>query len=102
VIRSHLHADDLGPSGECLTTGGTELGGGVLVWAAGENVGDLIVGGKKPLHLTRRLEPLHDPLSSSRRLVGISARLEAARSWGLGRLSPSQIRYFLRKCFIAA
>jgi IS1 family transposase len=42
-----------------------------LGWAAGENVGNLIVGGEKPLHLTRRLEALHDPLSSARRLVGI-------------------------------
>src|SRR3954463_9281765 len=45
--------------------------GGVLVGAAGEDVGDLIVGGEKPLHLPRRLEALHDPLSSSGRLVGI-------------------------------
>jgi hypothetical protein len=42
-----------------------------LVGAAGENVSDLIMSGKKPLHLPRRLEPLHDPLSSSRRLAGI-------------------------------
>ena len=42
-----------------------------LGWAADENVGDLIMGGKKPLHLPRRLEPLHDPIASSRRLVGI-------------------------------
>jgi len=48
-----------------------KLGGGVLIEVAGENVGDLIMGGKKPLHLPRRLESLHDPLSSSRRLVGI-------------------------------
>jgi hypothetical protein len=42
-----------------------------LVGTAGENVGDLIMGGKKPLHLPRRLEALHDPLSSSGRLMGI-------------------------------
>src|SRR3954465_9843375 len=48
-----------------------KLGGSVLVAAAGENVGDLIMGGKKPLHLPRRLEALHGPLSSSRRLMGI-------------------------------
>jgi hypothetical protein len=29
------------------------------------------MAGKKPLHLPRRLEPLHDPLSSPGRLVGI-------------------------------
>src|SRR3954464_5661209 len=45
--------------------------GGVLVGAAGEDVGDLIVGGEKPLHLPRRLEALHDPFSSSGRLVRI-------------------------------
>src|SRR3978361_2216835 len=48
-----------------------KLGGVVLVGAAGENVGDLLMGGKKPLHLPRRLEPFHDPLSSSGRLVGV-------------------------------
>jgi hypothetical protein len=46
-------------------------GGGVLVGAEGENVVDLIVGAKKPLHLPWRLEPFHSPLASSRRLVGI-------------------------------
>src|ERR1700761_5519704 len=48
-----------------------KLGGGVLVGAAGENVGDLIVGGKKPLHLPRRLVALHDPLASSGWLMRI-------------------------------
>jgi hypothetical protein len=42
-----------------------------VVWAAGEHVGDLIMAGEKPLHLPRRLEPLHDPLSSPGRPVGI-------------------------------
>src|SRR5690242_12220152 len=46
-------------------------GGGVLAGAAGEEVGDLIMDGQKLLHLPRRLEALHDPLSSSGRLVGI-------------------------------
>src|SRR3954470_5286146 len=45
--------------------------GGVVAWAAGEEVGDLIMDGKKPLHLPRRLEAFHDPLSSARRLMGI-------------------------------
>ena len=53
------------------TVGGMKLRGSVLVGAAGENVGDLIVDGKKPLHLPRRLETLHDPLSSSGRFAGI-------------------------------
>src|ERR1700742_1153421 len=47
-----------------------KLCGGVLARAAGENVGDLIMDGKKPLGLPWRLEPLHDPLSPSCRLVG--------------------------------
>ncbi len=51
--------------------GGSRLDGGILVAAAGEDVGDLIMGGKKPLHLPRRLEPLHDPLSSPGWLVRI-------------------------------
>src|SRR5271166_815649 len=67
----HRHAGDLGPDGEGLVAGEMELRGGVLAWAAGENVGDLIVGGKKLLHLPRRLEALHDPLSSASWLVGI-------------------------------
>jgi hypothetical protein len=36
-----------------------------------ENVGDLMMGRQKPLHLPWRLESLHDPLSSSGRLMGI-------------------------------
>jgi hypothetical protein len=36
--------------------------GGVVVAAAEENVGDLVMGGKEALNLPRRLEPLHDPL----------------------------------------
>ena len=54
-----------------MTAGGMKLDGGILVTAAGENVGDLIMGRQKPLRLPRRLESLHDPLSSSHRLVGI-------------------------------
>jgi hypothetical protein len=46
-----------------LPAGDTRLGGGVLVWAVEENVGKLITGGRKPLHLPGRLESLHDPLS---------------------------------------
>jgi hypothetical protein len=34
-----------------------------VVAAAGENVGDLVMGGKEALNLLRRLEPLYDPLS---------------------------------------
>ena len=51
--------------------GGMKPGGAVVAGAAGEEVGDLIMDGKEPLHLPRRLEAFHDPLSSSGRLVGI-------------------------------
>ena len=43
----------------------------VVVSATGENVGDLVMSGKEALNLPRRLEPLHDPLSSSGRLMGV-------------------------------
>jgi hypothetical protein len=42
-----------------------------LGWAADEKVGDLIVDGQKSLHLPRRFEAFHDPLSSSRWLMRI-------------------------------
>src|SRR3954453_20528307 len=61
----------MGPGGEGLGAAGPEVCGGVGVSAAGENVGDLIMGGKEALNLPRRLEPLHDPLSSSGRLMGV-------------------------------
>jgi hypothetical protein len=54
-----------------LGYGRKEFGGDVLAGTAAENVGDLIMGGRKPLHLSRRLEAFHDPLSSSGRLVGV-------------------------------
>src|SRR6202045_3817512 len=41
--------------------------GGVVVSAAGENVGDLVMSGKEALNVPRR----HDPLSSSGRLMGV-------------------------------
>src|SRR5437762_1894304 len=61
----------MGPGGEGLGAAGPEVCGGVVVSAAGEHIGDLIMGGKKALSLPRRLEPLHDPLSSSGRLMGV-------------------------------
>ena len=42
-----------------------------MVSAAGENVGDLVMSGKEALNVPRRLESLHDPLSSSGRLMGV-------------------------------
>ena len=44
-----------------------EVRGGVVVSAAGKNVGELVLSGKEALNVPRRLEPLHDPLSSSGR-----------------------------------
>src|SRR3984893_15881958 len=60
-----------GGGGECLGAAGPEVGGGVVVSPAGENVGELVMSGKEALNVPRRLEPLHDPLSSSGRLVGV-------------------------------
>ena len=37
----------------------------------GEKRGDLVISGKEALNLPRRLEPLHDPLSSSGQLMGV-------------------------------
>jgi hypothetical protein len=83
---------DLGPPQEGLTTDGMEFGSSVWIGVASENVVDLIMDGKKPLHLSWRLEALHDPLSSSRRLVRILFRVspsqrkpEAAQLDGAGR-----------------
>src|SRR5438045_3290655 len=59
------------PGGEGLGAAGREVCGGVGVSAAGEDVGDLIMSGKEALNVPRRLEPLHDPLSSSGRLMGV-------------------------------
>ncbi len=61
----HGNAGDVSPGSEGLCAAGPKVCGGVVVSAAGENVGDLVMGGKEALNLPRRLEPLHDPLSSS-------------------------------------
>src|SRR5207248_87576 len=62
---------DFGPGGEGLGAAGPEVCSGVVVSTTGENVGDLVMSGKEALNLPRRLEPLHDPLSSSGRLMGV-------------------------------
>jgi hypothetical protein len=67
----HGDAGDLGPGGEGLGAAGPEVGGGVVVSVAEENVGELVMSGKEALNVPRRLEPLHDPLSSSGRLMGV-------------------------------
>src|SRR5258705_3194982 len=67
----HGDASDVGPSGEGLGAAGPTVRGGVVVSVAGENVGHLVMGGKEALSLPWRLEPLHDPLSSSGRLMRV-------------------------------
>src|SRR5437763_9162597 len=47
----------MGPGGEGLGAAGPEVCGGVVVSAAGEHIGDLIMGGEEALNLPRRLEP---------------------------------------------
>ena len=46
-------------------------GGGKSVAREVEEIGDLIVNGKEPLNLSRRFEPLHDPLASPCRQMGV-------------------------------
>ena len=43
-----------------------------MFWAGQmKEIGELIVNGQEPLRLSRRFEPLHDPLPSPRRLMRI-------------------------------
>ena len=46
VIMRHADAGDVGPGGEGLSAAGPEVYGGVVVSAAGENIGALVIGGK--------------------------------------------------------
>src|SRR5438874_11817116 len=78
MIMQPSDAGDMGPGGEGLGAAGPEVCGGVVVSAAGEHIGDLIMGGEEALNLPRRLEPLHDPLSSSGRLMGVFGTAIAA------------------------
>src|SRR4051812_41936526 len=59
---------DVGPRPECSRPCGSILAGGDMVAAEMKEVVDLIVGGEEPLRLPRRLEALHLPFSSARRL----------------------------------
>src|SRR5215210_7676018 len=65
------HAGDRGPGLEGLGPGGSVLGGGAVIAAEMEQVADLVVSGEEALGLAGRLEPLHLPLPSPRRLVRI-------------------------------
>src|SRR5215211_7860653 len=62
---------DVRPRPECTRPGGAVLAGGDVVAAEVEEIVDLVVGGEESLSLAGRLEALHLPLSSSRRLVRI-------------------------------
>src|SRR5215213_9546824 len=50
---------------------GAVLAGGDVVAAEMEEVADLVLGGKETLRLAGRLEALHLPFSSARRLVRV-------------------------------
>jgi len=65
------HAGDRGPGLEGLGSGGAILTGGAVIAAEVEEIVDPVMGGEEALGLARRLEPLHLPLSPSRRLVRI-------------------------------
>jgi hypothetical protein len=54
----HANAGDVGPGGEGLGAAGPEVYGGVVVSAAGENIGALVIGGKEALNPPRRLDVL--------------------------------------------
>jgi hypothetical protein len=54
-----------------LGSGGSVLGGREAIAAEVEEVADLIVSGEEALGLTGRLEPLHLPLASPGRLMGV-------------------------------
>src|SRR5215204_5114716 len=77
------HAGDLGPGLEGLGPGGSILAGGAVIAAEVEEDVDPIVGGEEALSLAGRLEALHLPLSSSRRLMGVF-RPVVEMLWGGG------------------
>src|SRR5215203_5636690 len=62
---------DISPHLECTRPRGAILAGGDVVAAEVEEIADLVVGGEETLCLAGRLEALHLPLPSSRRLVRV-------------------------------
>ena len=64
-----LDATDVVPRLEGAGPIGAVVGGGHAVAGQEEKVVDLVVGGEEALGMPGRLEPLHLPFSSSRRLV---------------------------------
>src|SRR3954469_7929479 len=77
------HAGDLGPGLKGLGPGGSVLGGGAVIAAEMEEIVDPVMGGEEALGLARRLEPLHLPFASPRRLMGI-LRSVVEMLWGGG------------------
>src|SRR4051812_50190383 len=65
------HAGDRGPGLKGLGPGGPVLGGRAVIAAEMEEIVDPVMGGEEALGLARRLELLHLPLASPRRLVRI-------------------------------
>src|SRR4051794_17218676 len=77
------HAGDRGPGLEGLGSGGAILAGGEVIAAEVEEIVDPVMGGEEASGLARRPEPLHLPLSPSRRLVRI-LRSVIQMLWGGG------------------
>src|SRR5215216_355808 len=65
------HAGDRGPGLKGLGPSGSVLGGRAVIAAEVEEIVDPVMGGEEALGLSRRLEPLHLPLASSGRLMGV-------------------------------
>ena len=70
-LRPGGDAGDLDPNLKGLGPGGSTLDGGHLVTAEVEEGVDPVMDGQEALRLAGRLEPLHLPLSPSRRLVRV-------------------------------
>src|SRR5829696_1735455 len=95
------YAGDLGPGLEGLGPGGSILAGGEVIAAEVEEVGNLIVSGEEALGLAGRLEPLHLPLASPRRLVRILGSV-IQMLWGGGdgmARSPPEVTDGAPLCF---
>jgi hypothetical protein len=62
------HTGEIVPGTKRVVTSGTVLGGGEAVTAKLKVVVDSAMGGEEALRMPRRLESLHLPFSTSRRL----------------------------------
>src|SRR3954468_13093603 len=65
------HAGDLGPGLEGPGPGGSILAGRGVIAAEVEEIVDPVMGGEEALSLAGGCKPLHLPLASPRRLVGV-------------------------------